>query len=115
MAPAQASPFVRISTNQFKTQPLPVHLTVELTIVFNPYYDSVGANFIHSPDILYTDCNRAAFFYDLGGTQKDIGTAFLKQALQGKFILRTFKLTLKLQEYLSNFAYLALQASTFES
>lgn len=114
MAPAQASPFVRISTNQFKTQPLPVHLNVELTLVFNSYYDSVVANFIHLPNILYTDYNRAEFFYDLVGMQRDIGTAFVRQVLQGKFFLGTFKLTLKLQEYLSNFAYLALQASTFE-
>lgn len=71
MAPAQASPFVYISTNQFKAQPLPVHLTGELTLVVNPYYDSVGVNFIHLASILCLDYNAQGFFCDLENMLRD--------------------------------------------
>lgn len=116
MAPAQASPFVYISTNQFKTQPLPVHLTGELTLFVNPHYDSVGANFIHLTNILRLDYNVAEVFHDLERMQRDVrwreggensmcirlkdtGTVFISRVLQPKF----FSYTFKLHEYFRNF------------
>lgn len=65
MASAQASPFVYISTNQFKAQLLPVHLTGELTLVVSHHYDSVGVNFIRLVKILHSDYNAQEFFCDL--------------------------------------------------
>lgn len=65
MAPAQAYPFVYITTNQFKAQLLPAHLTGELTLVVNLYYDSVGVNFIHLANILHLDYNPHEFLGDL--------------------------------------------------
>lgn len=47
MAPAQASAFVSITTNQFKAQLLPDYLTGELTPDVTLYYECVGGNFIH--------------------------------------------------------------------
>lgn len=65
MAPAQASPFVYITTNQFKAQLLPAHLTGELTLVVNLYYDSVGVNFIPLVNILHLDYDAQKFFVTL--------------------------------------------------
>ena len=72
MAPAQASPFVYISTNQFKAQPLPVHLTGELTLVVNPHYDSVGVNFIHLANIPHLHYNAQEFLCDLESMHRDL-------------------------------------------
>lgn len=69
MAPAQASPFVCISTNQFKSQPLLAHLTGELTLVVKLQLDIVGVNFqsfiIESFSILRLDYNAQEFSRDL--------------------------------------------------
>lgn len=71
MAPVQALLFVCISTNQFKTLPLPVLLTGELTLVVNTHYDHVGANFIHLTNALHLDYNAIELFHDLQIMQRD--------------------------------------------
>lgn len=71
MARIQALPFVCISTNQFKTLPLPVHLTGGLTLVVNTHYDRVGANFIHLTYALHLDYNTVELFHDLGSMQRE--------------------------------------------
>lgn len=71
MAPAQASPFVYITTNQFKAQLLAAHLTGELTLVVNLYYNSVDVNFIPLANTFYLDYNAQEFSYDLETTHMD--------------------------------------------
>lgn len=70
MASAQASPFVYITTNQFKAQFLPAHLTGELTLVVNLCYDSVDVNFIPLANIVYLDFSAHKFFDDLESTHR---------------------------------------------
>lgn len=98
MAPAQASPFVYISTNQFKAQPLPVHLTGEQTLVVISHYDSAGVNFIHLAKIIRQHYNAQEMFRDLESMHtdfcqregngnsmcirlKDTGTVFINQVI----------------------------------
>lgn len=118
-------PFVYITTNQFKAQLLPTHLTGELTLVVNLHYDSVGVNFIHLANILCLASNAQEFFHDLERMHRDLchweineysvciwlkdtGAVFINQVMEHKFFSCTFKLffeTLKLHEYLSNSVY----------